>query len=238
MKRFRTGGIITLGVGILVAVLFVVAYFATRVNYGILKGTVVDLYSQDVVRNLSLTVDGRSDVLFRSKEYQLTKIPPGKHVLKAEAPYYHSFSQELEIKRGINVLNFAMEGKEIPDLAGIICFADPTDRGIEVEIRFKDSKGIGISDFPGMPLRFEGKLYVREGDESNYSRGRLIYGGPIELFWDPKAYLARNKGLIPWDKIQVDREKEKYGIMEVVLHTPQGDFGEFIEDVELQKKEE
>jgi len=89
-----------------------------------------------------------------------------------------------------------------------------------------------------MPLQFEGKLYVREGDEENYSRGRLIYEGPIELFWDPKAYLARNKGLIPWEKIQVDREKEKYGLLEVLLRTPQGDFTEFIEDVELQKREE
>jgi len=238
MRRLRTGGIIALGLGVLVAVLFVVAYFTTQVNYGILKGTVVDLYSQDVVRKLTITIDGRSDILFRSKEYQLTRIPPGKHVLKAEAPYYYPFSQELEIRRGVNVFNFTMEGKEIPDLAGIICFADPTDRGIEIEIRFKDSKGIGISDFPGMPLQLEGKLYVREGDEENYSRGRLIYEGPIELFWDPKAYLARNKGLIPWEKIQVDREKEKYGLLEVLLHTPQGDFTEFIEDVELQKREE
>ena len=45
------------------------------------------------------------------------------------------------------------EGKEIPDLVGIICFADPVDRGIQIEIRFKNSKGIGISDFPALPLQ-------------------------------------------------------------------------------------
>jgi len=240
MKK-KVGLSIFLAIVGVVVVLFVVSYFAIRLNYGILQGKVTDHYSQDVVRKLHLTIDGRSDILFQSKDYQFTHLPPGKHTLYAEAPYYHPFSQELEIKRGVNVFDFTMEGKEIPDLAGIICFADPVDRGIQIEIRFKNSKGIGISDFPALPLQLEGKLYVREGeDEDNYSRGRLIFEGPIEIFWDPNAYLSRNKGIITWDKIEIDPEKEKYGIMELVLHTPQGDFEDVIEDVELQlpKKEE
>ncbi|MGC8778278.1 MAG: hypothetical protein ACP5Q4_06325 [Candidatus Caldatribacteriaceae bacterium] len=224
--------------GLAVVLLLSLTYFSTRVPYGILKGKVTDLYSQDVVRKLTLSIGGRSDILFQSKDYRITRIPPGKHTLKAEAPYYHPVTQELEIKKGENVFDFTMEGKEIPGLAGIICFADPTDRGIEIEIRFKDAQGVGISDFPGFPLQLEGKLYVREGDADNFSRGRLLFEGPIELFWDPKAYLARNKGLISWDKIQIDREKEQYGLLELLLRTPQGNFEDTIEDVELVKKEE
>ncbi len=223
--------------GIVIIFLLVVSYFTTRVPYGILKGKVTDLYSQDVVRKLTLNIGGRSDILFQSKEYRITHLPPGKYTLTAEAPHYHPVTQELEIKRGENVFDFTMEGKEIPGLAGIICFTDPTNRGIEIEIRFKDAQGVGISDFPGLPLQLEGKLYVREGDADNFSRGRPIFSGPIELFWDPKAYLARNKGLIPWSKIQVE-EKEQYGLLELLLHTPQGDFEDTIEDVELKLKEE
>lgn len=240
MKK-KVGLSIFLAIVGVVVVLFVVSYFTIRLNYGVLQGKVTDHYSHDVVRRLHLTIDGRSDILFQSKDYQFTHLPPGKHTLRAEAPYYYPFSEELEIKRGVNVFDFTMKGKEIPDLAGIICFADPVDRGIQIEIRFKDSKGVGISDFPALPLQLEGKLYVREGeDEDNYSRGRLIFEGPIELFWDPNAYLSRNKGLISWDKIQIDPEEEKYGIMELVLRTPQGDFEDVIEDVEFQspKKEE
>jgi len=224
--------------GVAVIFLLLLTYFSTRVPYGILKGKVTDLYSQDVVRKLTLSIGGRSDILFQSKDYRITRIPPGKYTLKAEAPYYYPVTQELEIKKGENVFDFTMEGKEIPGLAGIICFADPTERGIEIEIRFKDAQGVGISDFPGFPLQLEGRLYVREGDADNFSRGRLLFEGPIKLFWDSKAYLARNKGLISWDKIQVDKEKEQYGLLELLLRTPQGNFEDTIEDVELVKKEE
>ncbi|MGQ9474363.1 MAG: hypothetical protein ACUVQZ_02910 [Candidatus Caldatribacteriaceae bacterium] len=238
MERNRIRILVFTAVGLAIAFLLVLTYLSIRIPYGILKGKVTDLYSQDVVRKLTLKIGERSDTLFQSKEYRITRIQPGKHTLQAEAPYYHPFTQEIEIKKGENVFDFTMEGKEIPGLAGIICFADPTDRGIEIEIRFKDNQGVGISDFPGFPLQLEGKLYVREGDNNNFSRGRCIFEGPIPLFWDSKAYLARNKGLISWDKIQIDAQKEPYGLLELLLHTPQGDFEDTIEDVELVKGEE
>lgn len=238
MKRNRIRVLVLAVVGLAITLFLVSTYLSTRVPYGILRGKVTDLYSQDVVRKLTLKIGERSDILFQSKEYRITRIPPGKYTLHAEAPYYHPLTREIEIKRGENIFDFTMEGKEIPGLAGIICFSDPTDRGIEIEIRFKDNQGVGISDFPGFPLQLEGKLYVREGDNNNFSRGRLIFEGPIPLFWDSKAYLARNKGLISWDKIQIDAQKEPYGLLELLLHTPQGDFEDIIEDVELVKKEE
>jgi len=239
MKRNKkTTNTIFSAIVILVVVLFVASYFALQTNQGILQGQVTDELSGDIVRQLRIKIDGKSDILFQSKEYRLTDIPPGTHLLEAEAPYYHPFSQEIEIKSGINYFDFSMRGKEIPDLAGIICFSEPVSQGIQIEIRFKNSQGIGISDYPALPLELEGKLYLREGTEDNYSRGDLIFEGPIKLFWDPKSYLSRNKGIISWEEISVDPESEKYGIMELVLKTPQGNFEDVIEEVELFKKEE
>lgn len=238
MKRNKTTNIILSTIVVLVAVLLTASYFTLQTNQGILQGQVVDELSGDVVRQLQLKIDGKSDILFQSKEYRLTDIPPGTHLFEAKAPYYHPFSQEIEIKRGINYFNFSMRGQEIPDLAGIICFSEPVAEGIQIEIRFKNSEGTGISDYPALPLELEGKLYLREGTEDNYSRGELLFEGPIKLFWDPKSYLARNKGIIPWEEIPVDPANERYGIMELILKTPQGNFEDVIEEVELFKKEE
>jgi len=82
MKK-RVGLSIFLAIVGIVVVLFVISYFTVRLNYGVLQGKVTDYYSQDVVRELHLTIDGRSDILFQSKDYQITHLPPGKHTLQA-----------------------------------------------------------------------------------------------------------------------------------------------------------
>jgi len=237
MKKKKSAVLISSLILIALAVLFIAVYFTSTTNYGILQGKVVDKLSQDAVKKLHLTIDGKSDILHMSKDFRITRIPPGKHTFKAEAPYYEGMNQEIDIKKGVNVFDFSMKGKEIPGLAGIICFADPTEQGIEVEIRFKNEQGQGISDYPAMPLALEGKLYVREGDENNYSRGRKLFEGPMILFWDPTSYLARNKAVIPWNTLDINPDTEKFGLMELILTTPQGTFEDVIENVEFSKKE-
>jgi len=237
MKKKKTTILISTFILIVLGVLFAFVYFTTRANWGTLQGRVVDEISQDVVKKLHVTIDGKSDILYMSKDFKLTRIPPGKHTFKATAPYYEEIQQEMDIKKGINVLDFTMKGTEIPGLAGIICFSEPTEQGIEVEIRFKNQEGQGISDYPALPLTLEGKLYVRNGDEDNYSRGRKLFDGPMKLFWDPTSYLARNKAIIPCNILEINAENEKYGLMELILTTPQGAFEDVIENVELTKKE-
>ena len=126
-----------------------------------------------------------------------------------------------------------MRGREIPDLQGIIIFTEPKERGIEIEIRFTDSKEEGIVNYPALPFTLEGALFVREGTEGDYRKGRKILEGPIELFWNSEEWLAKNKGIIPWDRVKPHSQEEKYGILEVVLHTPQGDFEDSSTDVKL-----
>ncbi|MCX6090432.1 MAG: hypothetical protein NTX88_08735 [Candidatus Atribacteria bacterium] len=238
MKKRKAGTLVALVVIVAIVALFGIVYLTNQMNYGVIQGKIVDDYSQDVVKKVHLTIDGKSDVLFASKEYILSRIAPGKYTFQAVAPFYGTFTREVDIKKGINVLDFTMKGKEIPGLAGIICFADSTERGVEIEIRFKNDQGQGISDYPALPLTLEGKLFVREGDEKNYTRGRKVYEGPIELSWDPTSYLARNKGLISRDKIQIDPQKEPFGVMDLVLTTPQGTFQDVVDNVEFVKKEE
>jgi len=219
---------VLIGIGCLVSFLFL-----TGEKYGRVKGVVVDALSGDAVRQVRILVDGKSTIKFTSTSYGLTEIPPGSHTLKASAPNYYDFTKPIQVKRGKNLVDIAMRGREIPDLQGIIIFTESKERGIEIEIRFTDSKGEGIVDYPALPFTLEGALFVREGTEGDYEKGRKILEGPIELFWDSKEWLAKNKGIIPWDRIRIDAEKEKYGILQVVLHTPQGDFEDNSTDVKL-----
>jgi len=224
---------VLIGVGCLVSFLFL-----TGEDYGEVKGVVADALSSDAVRQVRILVDGKSTIKFTSTSYGLTEIPPGSYTLKASAPNYYDFTKPIQVKRGKNVVDIAMRGREIPDLQGIIIFTESKEKGIEIEIRFTDSKKEGIVDYPALPFTLEGALFVREGTDGDYEKGRKILEGPIELFWDSEEWLAKNKGIIPWDRVKPHSQKEKYGILQVVLHTPQGDFEDNSTDVKLSPEVE
>jgi len=229
---------ILLSVGVLVGVLLLLVYFSTHTPYGVLEGRVTDEVSGDVVRRVRLNISDRTDILFNSKEFRFTNLPPGRYELMAEAPYYEPVREEFEINRGINTFDISMRGLEIPDLDGIICFTSSIEEGIEIEIRFRNTQGRGITDYPALPLELEGTLYHREGTRDEYTLGNVLFEGDIDLFWDPEAHLARNKGLIPWDAIDTEREGGTHGVLKLVLHTPQGSFEDQVRNVELARKEE
>jgi len=223
---------------VIIALLIVFLPRLRQEKYGKVRGKAVDALSGDPVWKIRIVVDGKSTLKYRypSKTYYLTGIKPGSYTLKASAPGYYDFARDLEVKRGENIVDISMEGKEVPDLKRIIVFTESQDEGVELEIRFVDSKGEGITEFPCLPLNLEGILWARIGTEKDYVKGRKIFQGPIELFWDSEAFLAKNKAVIPWEKIEVDEEVEKFGLLEVVLHTPQGDFSETVDDVPLYKE--
>jgi len=229
----------TIIIGIVIVVLL--AIFLPRLigeKYGEVRGKAVDVLSNDPVWKIRIVVDGKSTLKYRypSKTYYLTGIKPGSYTLKATAPNYYDFTKDIQVKRGENIVDIPMKGKEIPDLQGIIVFSEPVEKGVQLEIRFTNSKEEGITEFPCLSLSLEGTLWARIGSEEKYVKGRKIMEGPIELFWDSDAFLAKNKAIIPWGEIKIDRETEKFGIMEVTLHTPQGDFSDTIDDVQLYKE--
>lgn len=207
-------------------------------EYGEVRGEAVDALSGDPVWKIRIVVDGKSIIKYKypTKTYSLTGIEPGSYTLKAVAPNYYDFTEDIQLKRGENILDISMKGKEIPDLQSIIVFSESVEKGIELEIRLVNSKREGITEFPALPLNLEGTLWARIGTEEEYVKGRKILEGPIELFWDSDAFLARNKGIIPWEKIKIDRETEKLGILELTLRTPQGDFSDTIDDVQLYQE--
>lgn len=229
MKR----SILYLIIGIAVVVALGVTFSLRSEKYGMVKGKIVDALSGDPVWNVNIVLDGKSTTKYMSRTYHLTRIKPGSYTFKAAAPNYYSFSKEIRVKKGENILDVSMKGEKIPDLQGIIVFTDSKEKGIQLEIRFTDSKGEGITKYPCLSLNLEGKLYVRLGTEKNYTRGKVLFSGPIKLSWDSKAFLAKNKGIIPWGKVGKHLEIEKYGILDVVLHTPQGDFKDTVDDVKL-----
>jgi len=224
-------------IGAVIAVCLAIFFSLERTKYGEVRGKVVDELSRDAVREVKIVLDGKSTIHYMSKTYRLTGIKPGSYTLKVTAPNYYDFNKDIQVKKGKNLVDIYMKGREIPDLQGIIIFTEPKDKGIEIEIRFTDSKGEGIVNYPCLPLTLEGKLFERIGTEKKYIKGKKIFEGPIELFWDSKAYLAKNKGIIPWEKINIDKKSEKYGILEVILRTPQGDFEDTSDDVKLFKEE-
>jgi hypothetical protein len=211
----------------------VILYFLAGPKYGHVEGEIVDVLSGDAVWKARIRVDGKSAIQFTTTSYRLTEIPPGSYILRASAPNYHDFTNSIHVRKGKNVLDIAMKGLEIPDLKGIVAFTEPREKGLEIEIRLTDSKRLAILNPPALPFTLEGALFVRKGAEGEYERGGKIFEGTIDLYWDPKDRLAKNKGVIPWEKINADPEKEKYAILELVLHTPQGDFQYTVEEVEL-----
>lgn len=221
----------------LIVVALVVSFSLRSEKYGTVKGKMVDALSEDPVWKVNIILDGKSTTRYMSKTYRFTEIKPGSYTFKATAPNYYSFSKEIKVKKGDNILDVSLKGEKVPDLQGIIVFTESKEKGIQLEIRFTDSKGEGITKFPCLSLKLEGKLYLRLGSEENYTRGKVLFSGPIELFWDSKAFLAKNKGIIPWENIGKHLEVEKYGILDVVLHTPQGDFKDTVDDVKLYAEE-
>jgi len=219
-----------------VALVIVIVSFTTlsASKSGIVEGKIFDELSGDPVRGVRIVIDGRSTVLYHTTEYQLTKIPPGEWTMQVSPPTgWLKFTKTLKVKSGKNTINIPLKGDKVPDLTGIICFTDSDEKGITIEVRYVDSKGIGMTEFPRLPVKIEITLWERIGEEDNYKKGRKLFEGPVEEFWDSKAYLAKNKGFISWDKIPVRFKEKKYGVMEIRVHLKQGDFKDTVDDVQL-----
>ena len=197
------------------------------------EGSIIDALSNDSVWQAWIVVDGKSTLKFEDTRYRLTGIKPGAYTLKAVAPNYTDFSKNIEVKEGKNVVDISMKGIEVFDLSEIIAFTETSDKGILIEIRLLDSEKTAIEHHPAIPLRMEGELFLRVGDSIDHDFGKKIFSGPIELFWDPEGNLAKNKGFIPWDKIEIEPRENLYGLLRLHLHTNQGNFRYVVKDTEL-----
>lgn len=226
---------LTVIIAVVIIVVTTVLFATLRApQYGIVKGKIADELSGDPVRGVRIVMGGRSTVLYRSTQYELTRIPPGEYTLEASPPSgWLKFSKNIKVKPGENKLDIPLKGDKIPGLTEIICFTESGKKGITVEIRYVDPEGIGMTEFPQLPITVEVTLWERVGEEDNYRKGKKLFEGEIEHFWDSAAYLAKNKGFIPWDKLPTKIEEEKWGIMEVRVKLEQGEFKDTIDDVQF-----
>lgn len=217
-------------------VLAVLSLFAVGSNHKVqIVGTVTDAISDDPIYGVTISVGGRSTIRYLDKNFKITHLKRGSHILKASAPGYETKTEEVHLRRGKNSMAIRLTGKEIPGLDHIIVFADSIElSGIRLEIRFVNQQGVGIMHFPRLPLTMEARLYEQLGSTEKYERGKLIYSGPVKLFWDSKASLGKNKGMIAKEKLQVNRRTEgMLGIIDAILHTGQGDFKDTIAGIPL-----
>lgn len=203
-------------------------------EYGIVKGKIADELSEDPIRGVKVIVDGKSTILYQSTHYQLTNIPAGEYTLKALPPQgWAEFTRKVKVQPGENRLDVLLKGDKIPDLKRIVCFAESKKEGITLEVRYVNSEGIGITEFPQLPIKIDVTLWEKIGEEGNYERGKKLFEGEIEHFWDSEAHLAKNKGFLPWTKIPVNLEDKKHAVMEIRVHLKQGDFKYIADDVKL-----
>lgn len=212
---------------IAVLILMVLGIFGVgRSRKGVIVGTVTDALSGDPVHKAKILVGGRSTIRYMDKNFEITNLEPGKYTLTISAPSYESVAIDVTVGRGVSRVDVTMKGTEIPGLDHIIVLVDSIEgQGIQLEIRFVNKEGIGIDHFPRLPMTMDAKLYSRIGTEEKYRRGRLIYSGSVDLYWDSKAYLGKNKGIIPKEKLKVDPKTDgRYGVLDMVLRCPQGDF--------------
>ncbi len=229
---------------IVIIAIFLVIFFNTQsVKYAEIKGEVVDELCKEAVWEVRIVVDDKCITHYLSKTYHLTGIEPGPHTLVATAPNYDEFKKDIQVNKGTNIVNIFMKGKEIPDLNKIRVLTETTDEGLQLEIAFFNSQGKIIERYPCLPLSLKGKLFLDVG-KRNSEKGRKIFEGPIELLWDSQAPLGKNKATIFWDKIDIDINNEEwekkkviilkdYGILDLILYTPQGNFEYSVNRVRL-----
>ncbi|MGQ9631431.1 MAG: carboxypeptidase-like regulatory domain-containing protein [bacterium] len=235
MRKYIIAGVI-----VALVLLFSIVYVTGRERTGLVYGHVADARNGGPVWEAHIVLDGKSTMRHEDTKYRLTGIPPGEHTLKIEAPGYKPFEQKVTVRRGANQIDVPMVGEKILDLKEVLIFGDLDDEGknIDIEIRFVNSKGEGIVHFPGLDLKLDVKLHERIGDEKDYTKGKLLYEGPVELFWDHTAFLGKNKGIIPKDKLNpLEGGGERYGVLEGKLTIPnQGEFENVDSNVLLQRK--
>jgi hypothetical protein len=233
LKKFR----IYISMSIAAAILVALGILGVGENRkGIMLGTVTDALSDDPVYKARISVGGRSTIRYKDKKFRITNLEPGTYTLNVSAPDYESVTREVTVERGGNRVDIVMRGTEISGLDHIIVFSESVKgQGIKLEIRFVNREGKGIDHFPRLPLAMGAKLYEQYGTKGNPYRGRLIYSGPVELFWDRESYLGKNKGILPKEKLGLDSKIDgRYGILDVVLRTTQGDFENTVSNVLLE----
>ena len=231
MRKIIIPIIIVVGLALIVAISVIVA----REDTATVVGTVVDDLGATPVHKAAIIVGDKTTIRYADTAFELTGIPPGKYTLIIEAPAYERVEQEITLKRGLNSLpQIKMKGTEITDLKSVSLMAEPIKgEGAGFVILFVNSQDELILFYPRLPLTFEAKLYLRVGDREDYTHGKLLYEGPLELSWNPLGGPGKNMGSIPEDKIDVEPGFAIYGVLEGMLRTPQGDFEVVNADVSL-----
>jgi hypothetical protein len=86
--------------------------------------------------------------------------------------------------------------------------------------------------YPRLPI--DAEISICEKAETNEDRQKLrqLYSGPLEIYWDSGAELARNKATLPWACVS-ERPANNTGMTaEISVHLPQGSYSCQIDDLD------
>ncbi len=121
------------------------------------------------------------------KEYEFTRLETGTYSLQIEAPYYESFSVDIDIRRGENRIPAPIEltGLEIPDLQRFVIFEEKSGSSYQLEIRPIGSDGKAVQNHPCIDLWIGIRVAERleSAEDGDYARGRVLYQGQLDWRW-------------------------------------------------------
>ncbi len=189
-----------------------------------LTGEIFDRSSGMPVYAARVRFDDRSTMLFTTRQFTLRSLSKGTGTLTVSAPGYATQSRRIRLSRRETRVAIGLEGKEVPGLAGVLVWGEKEGDSLRLDIRLLDTQGSVIERFPLLPFRARVKIWENLGSESAPLRGWLLYQGDLEPSFDPASRLDKLRCRIGMRELKTPRAGVQLGVLDVVLHTGQGDF--------------
>jgi hypothetical protein len=189
-----------------------------------MSGTVFDKANGMPVHGARVRFGGRSTILYTARDFSFTRIPRKEGMLVVEAPGYAPFRRPLTLKGRDTPVDVALEGREVPGLAGILVWAQWEADDLRIDTRLLDSSGTTLENFPCLAFRAEARLAVNLGTETAPRAGEILFEGPTSVTYDPAGGLDKLKSRIPRDAVRAAPAGRASGMLTFVLITDQGRF--------------
>lgn len=199
----------------------------------VLSGTVTDAANGMSVNKARIVFDGRTTTLYTTAEFRLSRLAGTGGILSVDADGYEPFQKQVALRGRETRIHVALQGREVPGLAGILAWCAWEPEALRIDIRLIDSAGVTLEHFPALPFTARARLSVNIGTNDRPRPGALLYEGPVSITYDPSARLDRLKGRIPRTAISAPPGTAERGMLELALGTPQGSYTWTRGDVQL-----
>lgn len=199
----------------------------------VLSGTVTDAANGMSVNRARIVFDGRTTTLYTARDFRLTHLSGAGGILTVDAAGYEPFQKQVVLRGRETRVDIALQGREVPGLAGILAWCAWEPESLRIDIRLIDSAGVTLQHFPALRFSATARLFVNLGTDDRPRPGARLYEGPVSIVYDPSVPLDRLKGRIPRASIAAPPAGAERGMLEISLVTPQGSYAWTRGDVPL-----